>query len=206
MPTAYSSAKIALILAAEHLFANSSIEGASLREVAAFAGQRNHNAVQYHFGTREALVHAVFDYRMQQMEARRAAMLADAKADGSLSQLHRIVEIIFVPQLDVLGEKGGHYSAFLSDFLIRYQGSRFGDFGVELPTALAETLALLREHMPHIPEQPAQRRLLTACFMFLNILAREVRREEHGVQEARDAAIADTIGQIVAAFQAPYAA
>jgi len=56
--------KVALILAAELLFARDGIEGASLREIAAQAGQRNHHAVQYHFGSRDTLVQAVFDYRM----------------------------------------------------------------------------------------------------------------------------------------------
>src|SRR5579864_699819 len=76
--------KLALILAAETVFARQGIERASLREIAANAGQRNHHAVQYHFGSRQALVQAVFDHRMAQMEQSRAALLTAADADGAL--------------------------------------------------------------------------------------------------------------------------
>jgi AcrR family transcriptional regulator len=56
----FSESQIKIILAAEKLFAQTSIDSASLREIAVKAHLRNHFAVQYHFGSREALVHAVF--------------------------------------------------------------------------------------------------------------------------------------------------
>jgi AcrR family transcriptional regulator len=106
--------KTKLILAAEKLFARGGIEGVSLREIAAAAGQGNHHAVQYHFGSREGLVQAVFAYRMQQMEDRRAEMLAAAEAAGTLLDARTIVEIIFLPQLALPGQHGNHsYAIFL---------------------------------------------------------------------------------------------
>lgn len=98
---ARSDGKTRLILAAEQLFAKGGIDGVSLREIAAAAGQGNHHAVQYHFGSREGLVHAIFVHRMQQMEARRGEMLAAAEAAGRLSDARAIVEIIFLPQARV---------------------------------------------------------------------------------------------------------
>ena len=91
-PVRSDDAKTRLILAAEILFAKGGIEGVSLREIAAAAGQRNHHAVQYHFGIRDTLVQAVFDYRMDQMEAARGAMLAAAEASGRLDDTRSIVE------------------------------------------------------------------------------------------------------------------
>lgn len=92
-----------LILAAEKLFARGGIEGVSLREIAAAAGQGNHHAVQYHFRSREGLVQAVFDYRMWQMEDRRGEMLKAAKSAGKLDDARTIMEVIFLPQLDLPG-------------------------------------------------------------------------------------------------------
>ena len=53
-----------LIETAERLFAERGVNAVSLREIGAEAGQRNTGAVRYHFGTKEALVNAVFEHRM----------------------------------------------------------------------------------------------------------------------------------------------
>ena len=119
--------KVALILAAEVIFARDGIDSASLREIAALAGQRNHHAVQYHFGSRDALIQAVFDYRMEQMEAGRGTMLDAAQAEGKLGDLRTIVNIIFMPQIELIDAYGDHsYAAFLSAYLLRYLASLAG--------------------------------------------------------------------------------
>lgn len=195
--------KVALILAAEVLFARDGIEGASLREIAAQAGQRNHHAVQYHFGSRDSLVQAVFDYRMNQMEEMRGLMLAKAEAEGKLADLRTIVEVIFLPQIQLIDAFGDHsYAAFLTAYLQRYQAQQFGRFGEQVAPQLERTLSLLRACLADLPEAPAQRRLITACFMFLNILV--IHTRDNGSEDERfEDAVEDTIGQIVAAFAAP---
>ncbi|MBA4353150.1 MAG: TetR/AcrR family transcriptional regulator [Novosphingobium sp.] len=195
--------KVALILAAEVLFARDGIEGASLREIAAQAGQRNHHAVQYHFGSRDSLVQAIFDYRMNQMEVARGIMLAAAEASGSLSDLRSITEIIFRPQIELIDEFGDHsYAGFLTAYLLRYQARQFGQFGERVAPNLARTLVLLRACLGPLPEMVAQRRLVTACFMFLNILVIHTRNNSEEAECFEDA-VKDTLGQIVAALAAP---
>jgi AcrR family transcriptional regulator len=200
--------KIALILAAEVAFARDGIDGASLREIAARSGQRNHHAVQYHFGSRQALVQAVFDYRMDQMETARGTMLETARQLDRLGTprafTRAIAEAIFLPQIDLIDEHGDNsYAAFLSQYLLRYQGNRFGEFGERIAPHLGEVLRLLRERMSHLPEAAAQRRLVTACFMFLNILIIHTRGGNSGA-ETFEAALGDTLDQIVLTIEAPY--
>ena len=197
--------KVALILAAEVIFARDGIDSASLREIASLAGQRNHHAVQYHFGSRDALVQAVFDYRMEQMEQARGDMLTCAETGGKLGDLRAIAEIIFVPQIELIDAHGDHsYAAFLSAYLLRYEASRFGQFGGGRAAAnLDRTLRLLRQCLSPLPEAAAQRRLVTACFMFLNILMIHTRGNDGG-GEPFEAAVQDTLDQIVAALSAPY--
>lgn len=202
-----ASAKTRLILAAEALFARGGIEGVSLREIAAAAGQRNHHAVQYHFGTRESLVEAIFAHRMMEMEARRAEMLATAEREGRLDDPRSIVEIIFLPQLSLPGQHGNHsYANFLCQYLLRNDRAEFGDFGVPLPPHLDRTLKLLRQVLDFLPERIAQRRLVTACFMFLNMLSSysedRVRTPD---DESFEDAVNDTIAQIVWATCMPLA-
>jgi AcrR family transcriptional regulator len=194
------SPKVALILAAEIAFARDGIDGASLRVIAAKAGQRNHHAVQYHFGSRTALVQAVFDYRMDQMEPARGAMLAAARNGTTRA----IAEAIFLPQIELIDAYGDNsYAAFLSEYLLRYQGRRFGQFGDRVAPHLSQILQLLRERLAHLPEAAAQRRLVTACFMFLNILVVHTRDDNFGTESFADA-VGDTLDQIVLALEAPY--
>jgi len=197
-------AKVALILAAEVLIARSGIEGVSLREIASQAGQRNHHAVQYHFGSRDTLVQAIFDYRMDQMEATRGTMLASAEAAGTLADLRTIAEIIYRPQIELIDEFGDYsYAGFLSAYLLRYRGNRFGQFGERVAPNLARTLGLLRSCLGVLPEPVAQRRLVTASFMFLNILVIHT-RDDSDDGGCLDDAVGDTLGQIVAALSAPF--
>ena len=203
---AHDNPKVALILAAEIAFARDGIDGASLREIAAKAGQRNHHAVQYHFGSREALVQAVFDYRMDQMEAARGVMLQAARPEGRIGTTRAIAEAIFLPQIELIDEYGDNsYAAFLSEYLLRYQGSRFGEFGERVAPHLSQILQLLRERLSILPEAAAQRRLVTACFMFLNILIIHTRGGNAGA-ESFEAALEDTLDQIVLTLEAPYLA
>jgi AcrR family transcriptional regulator len=196
--------KIALVLAAEVAFARYGIDGASLREIAARSGQRNHHAVQYHFGSREALVQAVFDYRMDQMEPARGAMLEAARQAGRIGMTRAIAETIFLPQIELIDEHGDNsYAAFLSEYLQRYQGRQFGQFGERIAPYLGETMQLLRGRLSSLPEAAAQRRLVTACFMFLNILIIHTRGGIAGA-ESFEAALGDTLDQIVLTLEAPY--
>jgi AcrR family transcriptional regulator len=197
--------KTKLILAAEKLFARGGIDGVSLREIAAAAGQGNHHAVQYHFGSREGLVQAVFAFRMRQMEDRRAEMLAAAEAAGTLLDARTIVEIIFLPQLELPGQHGNHsYAIFLCQYLLRNEATEFGDFGAELPPNIERALGLLRQRLAFLPDRIAQRRLITACFMFLNMLtAYSDDRVRTPDDESFEDAISDTLGQIVVATCMP---
>lgn len=199
-------AKTRLILAAEILFAKGGIDGVSLREIASAAGQRNHHAVQYHFGNRETLVQAIFDFRMDQMEAMRGNMLEEARREGMLHDARTIVDIIFLPQLELIDAHGDHsYANFLCQYLLRNADTEFGRFGGHLPPHIAEALALLRARLEFLGDEAAQRRLITACFMFLNILAAHTRdAADHRVDQAFSSALEDTLDQIVTATCMPF--
>lgn len=200
-----TDAREKLILAAESLFAKGGFESVSLREIAAAAGQRNHHAVQYHFGSREGLVTAIFRYRMAQMEERRGDMLAAAEAASSMHDARTLIEIIFLPQLTLPGQHGNHsYANFLCQYLLRNEGRGFGDFGAQLPANIDRALQLLRERLDFLPEAIAQRRLVTACFMFLNMLsAYSDDRIRDLDDETFEQAVDDTLEQIVAATVMP---
>jgi AcrR family transcriptional regulator len=95
-----------MIEAAERLFAERGINGVSLREIGAQAGQRNTAAARYHFGSKEALVDAVFRHRMEPVNARRLAMLDELAEAGRDHDVRGLIEAFLYPLADTLGEPG----------------------------------------------------------------------------------------------------
>lgn len=201
----YSDSQIKIILAAETLFAQSSIESVSMREIATKAQQRNHYAAQYHFGTREKLVEAVFIYRMRQMEELRKDMLAEAERNDLLHDARTLLNIIFLPQLKLQDADGNHsYANFLCQFLLRQHFKQFGDFGMPTPPYLGRTLKLLRIRLGYLPSAVAQRRLVGVCLVFLNILINHDEASKiEDEQESFEEALNDTMGQIELALCMP---
>jgi AcrR family transcriptional regulator len=196
--------KTRLILAGEQLFAESGIQGASMREIASRAGQGNHAAVQYHFGSRDGLVRAIFDYRMDQMEEARGAMLDRAKSRGLLKDAQTILEVILLPQLDLHDADGNHsYASFLSQYLLQSRSSAFGDFSGSEPPNLTMALTLLRERVDYLPPHVAQRRLISISLMFLNILVRHHGSDSVLFGETFEQALDDTMEQIVTVMCMP---
>jgi len=103
-----------MIDAAERLIAEKGLGALSLREVATEAGQRNHSAVQYHFGSRAGLVEAVFDVRMTPIDARRAEMLEALEARGATDDLWALSDVFVRPLGEaVLLQQPGWYGRFL---------------------------------------------------------------------------------------------
>ena len=75
--------QLRILDAAEELFMQHGFEGASMRMLTARAGV-NLAAVNYHFGSKDALIEAVFRRRLDPMNAQRLAELdrLEAEADG----------------------------------------------------------------------------------------------------------------------------
>jgi len=78
-----------LVAAAEQLFFERGLDGASLREINAAAGARNASAVQYHLGDRTGVVRAILEKHSPAVEAARHALLDafEAEPRGGLRAL-----------------------------------------------------------------------------------------------------------------------
>ena len=107
------AAREALVAHAERLFAERGVDGVSLRDVSAAAGQRNHSAAQYHFGDRRGLVAAVYEARMRVVDERRHAQLAELDDAGRADEVEGLVEAMVVPLAELVAETDGWYARFL---------------------------------------------------------------------------------------------
>ncbi|EQD66411.1 transcriptional regulator TetR family, partial [mine drainage metagenome] len=100
------STKQRILGAAEALFAQHGFAGASLRQVTA-AANVNLAAVNYHFGSKDNLIEAVFRRRLDALNARRHAALAkvEIKPDATLEDA---LDAFIRPALELaLDRRGG---------------------------------------------------------------------------------------------------
>jgi len=79
MPVVAPSTQEQIVRAAERLFARHGIEGVSLRQIGAAAGNGNNSAVQYHFGSKDQLIQAIFEDRLPRLHERRKLLIAERR-------------------------------------------------------------------------------------------------------------------------------
>jgi AcrR family transcriptional regulator len=110
-----------ILLTAERLFAARGIEAVPLRDIGAAAEQKNHFAVQYHFGDRDRLVHAIVVYRAERIMATNTDVLADLVADGRALTPADFVRAM-VTALAVHLDDDSHFLPFISRYIIERGG------------------------------------------------------------------------------------
>jgi AcrR family transcriptional regulator len=104
------STKEQILLAAERLFAERGYDGVSLREIGTAAGSANNSAVQYHFGSKEQLVVAIFEYRLGYIDERRGLLIAQLQPRN----LRSWVECYVLPLLEQGEIEGSNYLSFIA--------------------------------------------------------------------------------------------
>lgn len=159
-----------MIETAEKLFAERGFDGLSLREVALASGQRNHSAVQYHFGSKSGLVEAVFEARMAPIDARRREMLLELDGAGRSGDVVGLVDAMVRPLAEaVIVDPPGWWGRFLGQV---YRTSP-ELMTMERPTmgALAEVGRRLFELLVEVPRELRGHRLRLALRSNVQMLA-----------------------------------
>lgn len=106
--------RIALIEAAESLFAEAGVDAVSTRRIGAAIGSLNTNVVAYHFGSKEALIDAVYHHRLPAIDARRGELLRALEAQGRASDIATLLVAFALPLFEQRDASGRHsYARFL---------------------------------------------------------------------------------------------
>ena len=94
--------RLALIRAAEVLFAARGVQQVSLGEITQAAGQKNRSAVQYHFGDKRVLIEALLERHSTPIQAGWLALFPAMEAAGSpsLTALVQLLVHSLVAKLD----------------------------------------------------------------------------------------------------------
>ncbi|WP_197274561.1 TetR/AcrR family transcriptional regulator [Novosphingobium sp. AAP83] len=123
----------ALVEAAERLFAAHGVDGVSTRQLAMAIGSANNNVVTYYFGSKEALVEAVYRHRLPAIDQRRGELLCAAEVaetDDNLLVLMRAFALPLFEQTDLDGQHS--YARFVAAIersgMIETRGGMDADF------------------------------------------------------------------------------
>src|SRR3954454_3828244 len=136
-----------LLLAAERLFAEHGLAGISLRQICIEAGSSNNSAIQYHFGSKDDLLRAIFAYRLGDLMQRRTLLRARANPDDLREQLEAHV----LPLIELAESSDSSYVSFIE------QLQRAGAVEVFLRQENAmksqeEFTLVMQRLLPHITE------------------------------------------------------
>jgi AcrR family transcriptional regulator len=140
-----------ILVAAEQLFAAHGFNGTSLRSVTSLAGV-NLAAVHYHFGSKEALLHAVAARRIEPINRERLAALdrIEAAAHPRPPEPRAVIEAYLAPAVRA-GEEGamraivGRLYGEPPDLVQRLLRELFGEVTRRFTAALARGLPELSE-------------------------------------------------------------
>ena len=194
-----------LILLAERMFAERGIEAVSLRAIGDAAGQRNKMAVQYHFGDRAALVGAIYAYRSEQLDARRAALLTAHQASGAPDCTNTLLHILLQPHVESITDPENNFLPFLARLVIDLGSLANASSAAAAPFMGAhnELRGKIRESNRDVPDKVFDQRYDLLLTFAITALA-TYKRFGRTPGQARLTEVADEIvGMMAAALAAP---
>ena len=151
--------------AAEELFMQHGFEGTSMRQLTARAGV-NLAAVNYHFGSKDALIEAVFKRRLDPMNAERVAALDALEKDGPALASVDIIRAFVVPSLRLIEDAKGGGRNF-----IRLLGRTYTEPAKTVRALIGQMYAPTMERYKRaleraLPQMPADELVWRMHFMF----------------------------------------
>lgn len=175
--------------AAEHLkrvacrlFAEHGIDGVTVRQIADAAGQKNHGAVGYHFGSKEALVREILIDGAIIIDEKRNTLVSALEAVGGPRTVREVVDLVIDTSIDVFGGPPAEeaYVRFVMMLNLTHRALFFDTVSDRWSDGYKRCLTHFRRLMPDIPLDAKNQRLLFFGSALRSVLA------------MREGALADT--------------
>ena len=198
-----------IVAAAEQLLADAGIDATSLAEINKAAAQRNRSAVQYHFGSKEGVIHAILDKHTPTIEQRRHEILDELEAAGPPT-CRALVEALVLPVASKLDDPdGGRAFLKLNAQLIGHAKFALLELHSQRVNRGADRLQrLMTAAVPDWPEQLWVPRWLLLIGLLFHGMADYVRLIEAAASDGRVATprglfVGNLIDSVVAVLEAP---
>lgn len=176
-----SSTAIKLLTTAERLYAIHGVDSVSTRQISREAGQKNHSALQYHFGNQEGIIAAILRYRMSAVNSYRSEMLSTAKANSSIGDIRTLVNIMVRPFAEELRfpPSESYYISLISQLFSHQDGERLYFSDDDHFTAMRDVTNLIRTEMLELGAQILNQRMaFLATQMVQSVASWDYQRRE----------------------------
>jgi len=154
------STKERILDAAERLFAQSGVEATSLR---AITNEANVNlaSVNYHFHSKDTLVHAVIARRMGPINERRLAMLAECESAAGSGRLplDKVLEAFLLPVLEAAAKHAPDFGPIIGRIYTEPKEFAEKMYKGHLEAVAKRFFAAFARALPELPEEELYWRL-----------------------------------------------
>ena len=146
---------------AQRLFAQHGIDGVTVADIVAAAGQRNKASLQYHFGSKDELIGELLVDGAQKVHAFRLALLDQMAEDGGPRHVRDVLDAFVRPvyQLTVTEAEGSTYLRFLSNVQLTHRELFRAHIGAKWNTGYRRCLEHFRQLLAHIPAPVLEQRM-----------------------------------------------
>lgn len=207
--TSGEATRIKLITTAETMFADRGIDAVSLNEIRLAAGQSNAAVVNYHFGSKQDLLKAILEHRLERIEGDRGRILDEALSGDQPVAVRRLLEALILPQVSSV-ERGERHVELVAQLLFRGYGEAGGHAWILADPSLTEhgqqLNQLIWQHLSHLPEAVATARLRFVYTSCLNAVADHQRQRATADAPPTAIFVSNLIDSLTAVICAPASA
>lgn len=191
---------LAIIEAAERLFAEQGVDAVSLRQIGAAIGAKNTAVVLYHFGDKEMLIEAILAHRLPGFELRRAELAKEFA--GNKPDMAAVLRALWLPLFEQRNAEGRRsYAAFLSSLGRSQWAWVWSGAGLDLPVTL-DFGERIRRLMPPAARQFYWERVIASTALITTTFD-SIDKRAGGDREAEFNLFDDAIRMAAAALCAP---
>ena len=193
--------RLALMRAAEQLFAQQGVDRVSLREIAIAAGQRNVSAATYHFGSKRELIEAILERHSVPVQDTWGPALA-ADTEHKLG-LHELIELLVRPMVAKIDDPdGGRCYLELSAELVASRSFPMMGMRVASTPGTQEMAKRIAEHGADVPPMVRIMRSTRLAGILFGSIGDYLRLINNGVEIPRELFVADLVNTMVALAKA----
>ena len=144
--------KQALLEAAAVLMDERGVDNVTVHDISQASGHRNRSAVQYHFGSRDAVIRAVISRNMAPIDAERNLLLDHLESTGATLTTRGVLEVVVRPLARQLHTPEGRRYFRIGAQLINHPRFMTDAGGaVTVNTSIARCAAYILPSLDHLP-------------------------------------------------------